>query len=196
MESQQAENVLSTVIFGKARRSILSLLYTHTDEQFHLRRIVRETGNGLGPVQREVKQLLNAGIIVRQNRDRFTYYQANPDCPIFHELKGIVLKTVGLADIIRSRLEPLKDKIELAFVYGPFAAGTESRRTPVDLLVMGDVKLSDIEAAMAPVYTKLNRRIKITLYTERQFRERFMNNNPLVISIMEGPKIFAIGSED
>jgi len=84
--------VLAETLFGKTRRLILALLYSHTDEQFYLRRIVRETGTGLGAAQRELKLLTAAGIIQRQERDRLVYYQANQFCPIFTELKSLAGK--------------------------------------------------------------------------------------------------------
>jgi hypothetical protein len=77
-------------LFGKARRAILSVLFGHPDESFYLRQIVRTTGFGLGPVQRELKLLTDSGIIRRTVRGRQVYFQANPECPIFHEIKNMM----------------------------------------------------------------------------------------------------------
>jgi hypothetical protein len=46
-------------------------------------------------VQRELKPLSNAGIILRIVRGRQVYYQANPQCPVFVELKALVIKIVA-----------------------------------------------------------------------------------------------------
>lgn len=67
-------NGLSTTLFGKARRADLSLLYSHADESFYLRQIARTTGIGLGPVQRELKNLTDTGIIIRDVQGRQVYY--------------------------------------------------------------------------------------------------------------------------
>ncbi len=91
---------LSKTLFGKTRRAVLSLLYSHVDDAFYLRQIVRAAGVGLGAVQRELKQLSDAGIIQRIVRGRQVYYQANPQCPVFAELKALVMKTVGIAGIV------------------------------------------------------------------------------------------------
>ncbi|MGB9006568.1 MAG: nucleotidyltransferase domain-containing protein, partial [Candidatus Aminicenantales bacterium] len=77
-------------LFGKVRRAILSVLLGHADEAFYLRQIVRTTGFGLGPVQRELKLLTDSGIIRRTVRGRQVYFQANPECLIFHEIKNVV----------------------------------------------------------------------------------------------------------
>ncbi len=86
---------LSLSLFGKTRQVILTLLYGQADETYYLRQIVRLTGAGLGPVQRELKQLTDAGIIRRSVKGRQVYYQANAGSPIFEELKNLITKTVS-----------------------------------------------------------------------------------------------------
>lgn len=57
MDTDRENKNLSSILFTKTRRALLSLLYGHADESFYLRQIVRITGAGLGPVQRELKLL-------------------------------------------------------------------------------------------------------------------------------------------
>ncbi|HSB06385.1 MAG TPA: ArsR family transcriptional regulator, partial [Thermodesulfobacteriota bacterium] len=73
MSTPRAE-ILSATLFGKTRRAVLSLLYSHVDEAFYLRQITRVAGVGLGAVQRELQQLLNAGIFLRTVRGRQVYF--------------------------------------------------------------------------------------------------------------------------
>lgn len=96
---------LYTTLFSKTRRAILSLLYSHADEAFYLRQIVRVTGAGLGAVQREMKTLTAAGILTREVKGLQVYYQANLVCPAFNELKSLLAR-----DISSSAPEPLGDK--------------------------------------------------------------------------------------
>jgi len=103
MITQNKPGALAETLFRKTRRLILALLYSHTDEQFYLRRIVRETGVGLGPAQRELKLLTVAGIIERQERDRLVYYQANRHCPIFTELKRLAVKGIFSAPPVHKK---------------------------------------------------------------------------------------------
>lgn len=107
---------LGDTLFGKARRSILALLHTHPDEQFYLRRIVREAGIGLGPAQRELKLLTGAGIIERQDKDRLVYYRANRSCPIFSELTSMATKGVFMTEA------PVSGKLNIAVPRAGLAA--------------------------------------------------------------------------
>jgi len=86
---------LSAALFGKTRRAVLSLLYGHADEAFYLRQVARMAGVGLGAVQRELRQLVDAGLVLRTAQGRHVYYQANGESPIFAELKKVVTETAG-----------------------------------------------------------------------------------------------------
>jgi len=98
MSTAPAGSNLSTALFGRTRRAILAQLYGHPDEAYYLRQLVRAAGVGSGAVQREVARLAGAGIIQRAVRGRQVYYQANPECPLFPELKSLVVKTAGVGE--------------------------------------------------------------------------------------------------
>ena len=187
--------MLADTLFGKARRSILALLYTRTDEQFYLRRIVRETGIGLGPAQRELKLLAAAGIIERQDRDRLVYYRANASCPVFNELKSLITKTVGLVDVVRSSLEPISGRIKAAFIYGSFASGSEKQSSDVDLMIVGSVTFAEVSGALSPAQEKLQREINSAVYSSQEFRRRFKEGDHFIRSLMDDAKIFVIGNK-
>jgi len=78
-----AKDALSSALFGKSRRAILALLYSHPDEDFYLRQIARFVEAGQGGVQRELRRLTDAQIIRRTPRGPTSFYQANRECPIF-----------------------------------------------------------------------------------------------------------------
>jgi predicted nucleotidyltransferase len=90
MVTDKQKQDYGNILFGKTRRAVLTLLLGKPDESFYLREIVRLTGAGLGAVQREVKLLSEAGIILRTNRGNQVHYQANRGSPIFEELKNIL----------------------------------------------------------------------------------------------------------
>src|SRR5688572_5731609 len=92
------------VLFGKARRAVLSLLFLRPDESFYLREIVRRTGSATGSVQRELQLLMQCGIL---RRDRHRFYQANSGSPIYEPLKQLVIRTIGLNERLRAALSPL-----------------------------------------------------------------------------------------
>src|SRR5215216_4972474 len=117
---------LASALFAKSQAAILGLLYGHPDEAFYLRKVARLTGLAVGQIQRELNHLAMAGIILRTQRDRHVYFQANAGCPIFPELRAIILKTVGAAEVLRGALAALQARIDAAFIYGSVARGGEN----------------------------------------------------------------------
>lgn len=195
MKTVTGNKNLSSILFTKARRAVLSLLYGHVDECFYLRQIVRMTGAGLGPVQRELKQLTDTGIVRRFVQGHQVYFQASQDSPIFNELKSLITKTAGVAETLQSALTPIADRIIIALVYGSIARGEENQRSDVDLLVVGDVAFVEAVKALRSAQEALGREINPTVYPVDEFRSRITEDHYFVRDILNGPKIFVVGDE-
>ncbi|MBI4304111.1 MAG: nucleotidyltransferase domain-containing protein [Chloroflexi bacterium] len=196
MNTDTGKKNLSSTLFGKTRRGILSLLYGHPDESYYLRQIVRTTGLGLGPAQRELKQLTDVGIIARSASGHQVYYRANPASPIFKELKSLIIKTFGVAETIQSALTPLRDRITIALVYGSIARGEENLRSDIDLLVVGSVSFSEVVKALRDAQETLGREINPTVYPIDEFRSRIAEQHYFIQGVLSGPKISVIGDEN
>jgi predicted nucleotidyltransferase len=186
---------LADALFSKNRRAVLSLLLGHADEAFYLRQIVRASGGGVGAVQRELQQLVQCGILRRTPRGKEVYFQANHECPVFAELKSLLMKTAGLADVLRTALAPLADRIEVAFVFGSLAQGKERHESDVDVLVAGDVSFADVVAAIAPGQELVGREINPNVYSSSEFHAKLASGHHFLQRVMTGDKVFLIGDE-
>jgi uncharacterized protein len=189
------DDAIGSVLFGKNRRAVLGLLYTHPDQSFYLRQIVRAAGGGMGAVQRELQELTRAGIVRRSVRDKQVYFQANSDCPVFAELKALVIKTIGVADVLRAALTPLADRIRLAMIYGSVAHGEPRRGSDVDLIVVGEVSFADVAACLSSAETSLRREVNPAVYPPREFRSKLLARHHFLSSVVKGEKIILIGDE-
>src|SRR5205809_170246 len=83
-------NVLSETLFGQTRAAVLSVLYSHVGETFYLRQLARLTEIAVGPVQREMRQLVAAGLVTRKTVGTQTLYTANQKSPVFREINPTV----------------------------------------------------------------------------------------------------------
>jgi len=195
MSTAPTSSCLSAALFGQTRRAILALLYGHPDEAYYLRQLVRSAGLGLGAVQREVKRLADAGIFQRTVRGRQVYYQANPECPLFEELKSLVVKTAGVADALRDALAPLAGQINVAFIYGSVARFKQRSGSDVDLMVIGDVSFGDVVSALGAAQELLHREINPTVYSPAEFRSKLKARHHFLSSVLRNEKVFVIGDE-
>jgi predicted nucleotidyltransferase len=188
--------LLSKIITGKTRGAILALLFGRPDENFYLRQVVRASGRGLGPVQRELKLLTEAGLIRRTQSGRQVYFQANSESPVFPELKSLIAKTVGVGEALRRALAPLKPLIRVAFIYGSAARGEEKPGSDIDLLIVGQVSFSEVVVNLQAPQNALGREINPTVYSTAEFRTRLREKHHFVTSAISGKKIFISGDED
>lgn len=183
-------------LFGKTRRSILALLFSHPDESFYLRQIIRMAGVATGAGQRELKWLSDTGIIKRMVRGNQVYYQANSECPVFTEIKSLMIKTVAVGDILRSALAPLAEHIVLALLYGSIARAAENKDSDVDVLVVGDVTFGEIVEKISPAQKILGREINPTVYPASELQKKLANGNHFLKSVLGDDMIFLIGNEN
>src|SRR5688500_8594075 len=145
MGSIPAPASLADALFSKTQQRVLGVLFGRPDQSFFANEIVRLAGGGFGAVHRELAALEAAGLVTASRIGNQKHYQANRQAPIFEELRGIVTKTVGVADVLRAALAPLKPRIRAAFVYGSIAKGTDTAKSDIDLMVVGDkVEYADI----------------------------------------------------
>jgi predicted nucleotidyltransferase len=191
-----SENFLCSGLFGKTRQAVLALLYGRTDKAFYTKQILDAVKIGRGTVQRELKNLTDMGIIVREVQGRQVYYRANARCPIFNELKNIVRKTFGVADVIRQSLASGAHRIRIAFIFGSVARSADDQRSDIDLMVVGKVSFGDVVSLLTPAEQKLGREVNVIVYPIAEFKKKVREDQYFVKTVLEDEKIFVIGDED
>ena len=136
--------------------------------------------------------MLKIKIVGNQKR-----YQANERSPLFHEIKSIVLKTFGLADVLREALEPISKGIKVAFVYGSIAKQTETETSDIDILLIGNnLTYADFFEKITEVELQLGRKINPIFYSPEEWKKKCSIKHHFVGKIIQDSKIFLIGTED
>lgn len=187
----------SNVLFSKTRQKVLGLLYGQPDCSFYTNEIIRVTHCGSGAVQRELEKLTAAGFVTVKNRGNQKQYQANPNTPLFSELRSIVLKTFGLADVLREALKPITSRIYLAFIYGSIAKQEDTANSDIDLMLLSDnLTYADLFHLLEKTETELGRTIHPTFYSRAEWKHKRKENNNFLTQIIKQPKIFLIGTEN
>lgn len=184
---------LAAALFGKGKRAILALLFAHPDRRFYLREIARAAAITPSVLQRDLASLSEAGILERTLEGRQVYYRANEACPIFPELRGLVTKTFGVADVLRAMLEPHAAHIELAFIYGSIASGTQTDKSDIDLMIVGDVEIAAIAQDLLDAEARLGRPINPTVYAQKEFSDKVLSGHHFLTTVLSRPIIYIIG---
>lgn len=187
---------LADALFTKTQQRVLRVLFGQPGRSFYASELIRDAGTGSGAAQRELARLEASGLIVARRIGNQKHYQANAVSPLFSELRNIVLKTVGLAEPLRDALKPVVSGIRAAFVYGSVAKANDQARSDIDLMVVSDsLTYGDVFGALDGVARTLGRHINPTVYSAAEFSKRAKDENAFVTRVLEGPKVWVIGSE-
>jgi predicted nucleotidyltransferase len=187
---------LASLLFGAYRRDVLALLFLHPEASLHVREIARIIGKVPGTLLRELNLLAEAGLLIRKPLGNQVHFQANPACPIYEDLRAILKKTAAVADVLQHPLEPLADRIVVAFVYGSVARGDERPGSDLDVMIVGEIKFADVVSALSTVQEYLRRQINPNIYTTAEFRAKVAAGDSFLRRVLADKKIFLIGNED
>jgi len=191
-----SNTALLDLLFGDYRQRVLAQLLLQPDEGFHVRELARRTGTTPGTLTRELGKLAGVGLIRRSKAGNQVRYQANRDNPVFAELASLFRKTAGATAQLAAALQPLADRIRMAFVFGSYARGSESTGSDIDVFVLGDVGFAELVQALHPVQQSLQREISPVLYSPTEFKAKLRARDAFARELLAKPKLFLIGSED
>ncbi len=187
--------MLEALIPSKARVKLLTLFLLNPESEFYIREIVRMTGENINGVRRELANLESFGLLIGRRRGNQHYFTVNRDFFLYTDLQQLVLKTEGVARVIRENLSSLQN-IECMFIYGSFARGTAGGRSDIDLFIVGDVNEEVLIPLAHTGERAINREINYTLMRGSEFAQRRETGDPFVKNVMGERKIMIIGSCD
>ena len=187
---------VADALFTKAQQRVLGVLFGNPGRSFFANEVIALAGTGTGAVQRELTRLAASGLVTAKRVGNQKHYQANAASPVFDELRGLVIKTSGIADVLRTALAPLTDRISAAFVYGSVAKKKDSTASDIDLMVLSDsLTYGDVFAVLEEGAARLGRRVNPTVYSRQEITRRIKQGNSFVTRVLAQPKIWLVGNE-
>jgi DNA-binding transcriptional ArsR family regulator len=171
-------------LVSRTKQKILAATLLNSERRWYLLELARQLGVRPSSLQRELKLLTEAGILKRSTNGNRVYFQADVACPIFAELTQILTKTVGIVDVLKEILAPLREQITVGFIYGSVAVSTERSNSDIDLMVIGDVPLSVIAPVLRNAEQKLARPVNPTVFKADEFKRRVARENHFLTSVL------------
>lgn len=188
---------IQDALFSGVQQRLLGIIFGQPDRRFQGAELIRMINSGTGAVHRQLTTLAASGLVNVTQIVNQKHYQANPDSPVFEELCGLIRKTVGLREPLQRSLEPLKDQIDVAFVYGSIARGTDTARSDIDLMLIGEgLDYVSVYEVVQNAESVLRRKINPNLTTMSDWRKKLNEENPFIINVNKQAKLFIYGSED
>jgi DNA-binding transcriptional ArsR family regulator len=183
-------------LLPKTRQGILAATLVRPEKAWYASELAHRLGVPSSSLQRELQGLAEAKILKTHRQGRMAYYQANVDSPLFSDLRGLLLKTAGLADVLADALKPLASKLRIVFVYGSIADGSEQADSDIDLMIIGAVSPVELAPPLRSARELLGRAINPTVYTPTEFAKKQKAKDHFLTRVLDKPKLFVIGNQD
>ena len=181
---------LASALFTDRQARIFKWLFGQPGRSFYLNELLRLTQLGSASLQKELKRLTDAGILLSERRGNLRMFQANPDSNVFSELVSLTRKVVGLEVLLHEALQPLQDKLNGAWIYGSVAKQTDTSASDVDLMLVGnDLTLGEVLQCVEPVERELGRVVNPTCYTVQEFKRRKADPDSFVSKVLQQPRL-------
>lgn len=176
-------------LLTRGMQKVLGSTFANPERSFTLNELLACAGGGHGSSQRQIERLIAAGVLEEgPRRARQRCIKANTGYFLYPELRSIALKSFALAEPLHEALKPFEREIEEAFVFGSVAKGTDTHRSDIDLIVVGDAPLIALTDALLDVEQTIGRAIHLNLYTSTEW-VRLKQTDPVLAQISEASKI-------
>lgn len=188
---------LADALLTPVQQRVLGLLFGQPDRTYQSAELIRLARSGTGAVHRQLSRLEAAGLVTATRVGNQKHYQARRESPVFAELHGLVVKTVGLVEPLRRALASRAEEIQAAFVYGSVAKGTDKAGSDIDLLVVSDsLRYPDLFEAVQTAEAALARKVSPTVLSRTEWRAKRQRADSFAARIASQPKLFVVGGED
>lgn len=170
---------------SKLRRDLLAFCFSNVDRVYFGRELARELHVDPTNLSRELRRLVDDGIFLVEAKGNHKYFRLNRKHATYFDLKRIIAKTIGAGPQIGKALRRVRG-VRAAVLYGSFAAGREDAASDIDVLVVGDTKLSEIISTIAPLERRFRRDINVTVYSPYEFARK-KSSDPFLRAVFKRP---------
>lgn len=195
-KSIRHDPVLDALFTSQARVEVLKLFFLSSSGRHYLREIATLTRQPVRAIQRELARLEGAEILQSTKEGNRKYFQANRESPVFSELRALLVKTAGFGEIVKRVLQEKTESIQVAFIFGSFARGTESSTSDIDLMIVGSITGRELSRLLTPAKEQLGREINPVIMQVDEFWEKIAKRDSFIQAVLQEPKTFLIGDDD
>ena len=157
--------MLNSLITSKTRLRLLIKFFISQANKAHLNGLANEFGESTNSIKKELNNLFDAGYLLKSKSNNKIEYNVNPKHPLYKTMRKVVMKHLGLEDIVETVLEKM-GAIEKIILIGDYAKGIDSGNIEV-ILTGRDLDMEYISNIENKIEKLINR--KVTFYLSSKF---------------------------
>ncbi|MBY5950928.1 ArsR family transcriptional regulator [Algoriphagus sp. NF] len=161
--------MLESLITSKTRLRLLVKFFVNDQNRSHLRGLADEFGESTNAIRKELNNLTQAGILLKESNKNKIAYKANTHHPFFINIQEIIRKYLGLDRLLEQILDRMGEVGQVVLV-GDIAKGIDTGT--IDVLVTGDQLNQDyIKGLKSRIEELIERKVVFTLSNDRYEEE-------------------------
>lgn len=188
--------LLSELFSSKVRAAVLSYMLPRPQAAVSLTEFSRLLGLPISSLQHECYKLERIGLIKARREGNSRRYRINPTSPILPELTALVARALGPTQILAASLDGVTG-LEVAFIGCAIPLDRDTlTETPIPLVLIGEVPLEEIDAAVERVATQLSvptSKIEAVFYSAEDWQSRLEQQSHYAVWLMSGPRTDLLG---
>ena len=169
-------------------RKLLNYFFINPQENLYVNELSRKLDLDKRNLVKKLKELEKDGIMKRQIRGNIKLYSINKSYPLYEEYKKIILKTIGVEDKLRRILTEVEG-IKEAYIYGSYAKNKMDIHSDIDLLIIGDHKISLLQKNLSKLQREIDREINSVSMDELEFKKRVKKRDPFISEVLKNKHI-------
>lgn len=174
--------MLDTLITSKTRIKLLLKFFLNSNASSYLRNLEGEFKESTNGIRLELNKFEKAGLLQSHLSGNKKVYQANTGHPLFGDIHSILLKYIGIDQIIDKVISKLGN-VHKVYLVGSFARGVDSE--VIDLLLVGDDINKEYLVRLSDKGEKhIKRKIRYLVYTKDEIegiRESYASDEILLL---------------
>lgn len=188
--------VIEVLFSSKTLAKLLDLFFLNPKNSYYLRQIQTITGLSLRSLQVELEKLNKLNILGSRKDGNRRYFYLNENHYLYNDLKNIILKTTGIATILKNIFDQNSRDISFAFIYGSYAKGDETAQSDIDICVLGSISVKELYDIIGTQKAYMQREINFSVYTTDEFKIKYKDNHHFTLELVNTKKLFIVGTEN
>ncbi|HLF65177.1 MAG TPA: hypothetical protein VI603_15540 [Saprospiraceae bacterium] len=167
--------MIETLISSKTRIKLLLKFFLNSSTTAYLRSLESQFGESTNAIRIELNRFEKAGMLRAFTKGNKKFFQANTEHPLYDEVHSIVMKYVGIDQVIENIIERLGE-VRAVYLSGEFARGIDS--DIIDLIFVGGINQEYLLHLIHRAESMVKRRIRYLIYAdESAFEASWMNSH-------------------
>lgn len=153
--------MLNTLITSKTRLRLLIKFFISQANKGYLNGLATEMGESTNSIRKELNHLYDAGYLKKLKKDNKIEYKVNSKHPLYETLRNVVLKHLGLEDIVETVLEKMGNVTQILLV-GDYAEGKDTGNIEI-FLIGKDLDMNYINQLEPKIEKIIDRKVSFYL---------------------------------